>query len=244
MARSAKEDPIEKFRFKVSVLNINLSITAAAETLSSLAQSATDSATIRSASKFIDLLVRAGFSSVTLPSVTMGEYSYRENIDNFRRIKSPGLASYSPVVLSRGVIGPPTEAFKSFFKPNGSRDLYEWFKLVHTESALLATANELTGDAKIHPRQNVNFRRDVVISVLDREGKTAKEWILFNAFPVNYVPGTNLDAMSNEKLIEELTLSYEFFIELEGGGVGAFLEESLRDAAEGAVQSALDPLPF
>lgn len=209
MARSAKEDPIEKFRFKVTILAFQASINGLIDTLA-------DSLANQHAG--IKVFSRAGFNRVTTPKVTINEISYRENIDNARFIKVPGLAKYEPITLSRGV--------------TSSRDLYDWFRLVNEEIALLATAQELQKDAQYSVTQSDNFRKDVVIEVLDREGKPVKSWYLFNAWPSAYSPGNDLDANSDEKLIEELTLSYEFFIELEGG-IEGFAKEIAKGVFTG-----------
>ena len=54
------------------------------------------------------------------------------------------------------------------------------------------------------PPQSGTFRREVIIEVLDRECNTTKIWILFNAWPNSYKPGNDLNANSEEKLIEEI----------------------------------------
>lgn len=214
MARSAKEDPVEKFRFKVTVLAFQASFSGLVDTLSN---------TVSNQHSGIKVFSRAGFSKVTTPKVTINEISYRENIDNTRFIKVPGLAKYEPVTLSRGV--------------TSSRDLYDWFRLVNEELALLATAQELQKDAQYSAAQSDNFRKDVVIEVLDREGKPIKAWYLFNAWPSSYSPGNDLDASSDEKLVEELTLTYEFFLELEGG-----LEGFTKEIAKGVFTVASSAL--
>jgi phage tail-like protein len=208
MARSSKEDPVEKFRFRVTVVAVTLGATA-----------------FESLSRKTAVLSRLGFSEITLPKVTMNEMTYRENIDNQRSIKVPGLAKYEPVVLRRGV--------------TTNRDLYEWFRLVNEELALLVMTNELVKDAKYTPAQSDNFRKDVIIEVLDRKGEPVKAWYLFNAWPSSYIPGNDLNASSEEKLVEEVTLTYEFFLELEGGlaGLGKELAKgALIQAAEWALE--------
>ncbi len=210
MARSSKVDPVDKFRFRVTVLAIDLSVTGAIDTLSNLGSGPHEG---------LKLITRAGFSRVTSPKATINEINYRENIDNTRFIKVPGLAKYEPVSLSRGV--------------TANRNLYDWYRLVNEEIALLTTAQELSKDAQFSVAQTDNFRKDVVIEVLDREGNPVKSWYLFNAWPISYTPGNDLDASSEEKLVEELTLTYEFFLELEGG-----IEGFAKEIAKGAVTAA------
>lgn len=207
MARSSKVDPVDKFRFRVTILSIDVSVTGAIDALSNIGSGQHEG---------LKLVSRAGFSKVSSPKATINEISYRENIDNTRFTKVPGLAKYDPITLSRGV--------------TSSRNLYDWYRLVNEEIALLATAQELSKDTQYSVAQSDTFRKDVVIEVLDREGKPVKAWYLFNAWPIQYTPGNDLDASSEEKLIEELTLTYEFFLELEGG-IEGFAKEIAKGAA-------------
>lgn len=221
MARSHSSDPIEKFRFRVTVVAIDLSVTGGLDTVAGLSGTGTFFK-----EKFA-VVARAGFSQVGLPKANIGEITYRENIDNQRSIKVPGLVKFDPVTLSRGV--------------TKSRDLYDWYRLVNDELALLSVANELGRDSVKTPIQNDNFRKDVVIEALDREGQPIKAWYLFNAWPTVYVPGNDLDANSEEKLVESITLTYEHFLELEGG-LDGLAKELARGVGQVAVGSVLDKL--
>ena len=221
MARSSTRDPLEKFRFRVTVVAIDLSVTGGLDTVAGLSGTGTFFK-----EKFA-VVSRAGFSQVSLPKANVGEMTYRENIDNQRSIKVPGLVKFDPITLSRGV--------------TDSRDLYDWYRLVNDELALLSVANELSRDTVRSPIQNDNFRKDVVIEVLNREGEPVKAWYLFNAWPTVYVPGNDLDASAEEKLVESLTLTYEFFLELEGG-LDGLAKELARGVGQIAVGSVLDKL--
>lgn len=218
MARSSSVDPLEKFRFRLTVIAVSPSLTGAVETIGSLSGQGT-------IAKNFAVLSRVGFSEIDLPRTTISEIPYRENIDGYRFTKIPGLVRYDPITLKRGV--------------TKSRDLHDWMRLVNDELALLTTANELTNDIKKGPKQSENFRKDVVIEVLDREGVAIKGWYLFNAWPTSYKPGDNLDSQSEEKLIEEITLTYELFLELEGG-IKGFGKEILKNVGE----LVIDQLPF
>jgi phage tail-like protein len=219
MARSSSDDPVEKFRFRVTVISLDLSVTAAIETIAGLSAGST---------AFKDKLAifsRAGFSSVTMPKANIGEMTYRENIDNLRSIKVAGLAKFDPITLTRGV--------------TKNRDMYEWYRLVNEEIALLSVAGELARDTQFSPAQSDNYRKDVILEVLDRQGQPIKAWYLFNAWPSVYNPGNDLNASSEEKLIESLTLTYEYFIELEGGPDG-FAKEIAKGLAQLAVGAGLN----
>lgn len=219
MARAGSADPIDKFRFRVTVISLDLSVTGAIDTIAGLSGGGT------AFKENLAVVTRAGFQSAGLPKANVGEMTYRENIDNQRSIKVPGLVKYDPITLSRGV--------------TASRDLYDWYRLVNQELALLSVAGELARDTQFSPSQTDNFRKDVIIEVLDREGNPTKAWYLFNAWPSVYAPGNDLNASSEEKLVESLTLTYEYFLELEGGPDG-FLKEMARGLATLAVGAGLN----
>jgi phage tail-like protein len=223
MARSSKADPVERFRFRVTVISVDLSLESTITTIAGLSSSGTFF------KEKLAIVSRAGFSKVDLPKATIKPIVYRENVDNLRSIKVPGLAVYDDVTLSRGV--------------TKSRDLYDWFRLVNEELALLNVANELVSSQNFIPTQSDTFRKDVIIEVLDRQGEPIKAWYLFNAWPTTYTPGNSLDASAEEKLVEELTLTYEFFLELEGGPSG-FAKEISRGLMVLAGGAALDRLNF
>lgn len=224
MARSSKDDPIEKFRFSVSVISIDLSVSSAVQDIGALAG---NNSFVRQ--KFA-VIARAGFSEVGLPKANINEMSYRENVDNQRFSKGPGLVKYEPIVMRRGV----TDSF----------DLYNWYREVHDDLALLSVGQELSKDAKLAPVQSETFRKEVIITVHNRAGEPVKQWILFNAFPIAYKGGNDLNASGDEKLVEEITLTYESFLELEGG-VDGFAKQLAKDALEGAAVTAIaNKLPF
>ncbi len=228
MARSSTEDPIEKFRFRVTVIAVSPTLVGAVESIAAIAASQLQG-DIGKFAKQLRVMTRLGFSEIVLPRQTITEIAYRENTDAYRFTKVPGLVRYDPVILRRGV--------------TASRDLYDWLRQVNDELALLVVAGELSKDVKKGPAQSENFRKDVIIEVLDREGKPIKGWYLFNSWPISYKPGNDLDSKTEEKLVEEMTLTYEVFLELEGG-----LEGFAKEVAKGATEELIDiyakKLPF
>jgi phage tail-like protein len=228
MARSSTQDPVEKFRFRVTVVAVSPNLTGAVESAAAVAASQFGGAVGKFANQ-LKVLARAGFSEIILPRQTISEISYRENIDAYRFIKVPGLVRYEPVIMKRGV--------------TASRDFYDWLRQVNDELALLVVAGELTKDVKKGPVQSENFRKDVIIEVLNREGESVKGWYLFNAWPTSYKPGDDLNASGEEKLVEEMVLTYEVFLELEGGLKG-FAKEIAKGAVESVVDSYFKKLPF
>ena len=228
MARSSTKDPVEKFRFKVTVVTVDASLTGAVETIAALSGPNNDL-------NKLAVLSRAGFSEVQLPKANISEIPYRENIDNQRFSKIPGLVKYDPISLRRGV--------------TRSRDFYDWYRLVNEELALTNVAQELSKDAKFSPVQSENFRKDMIVEVMDRSGQTVKAWYMFNCWPIAYKPGNDLTANSEEKLIEEITLTYEYFLETEvrqGEDVGAAIARELAKSAflMASGTTAFSKLPF
>jgi len=146
---------------------------------------------------------RAGFSSCSLPSESSGEISYREG--NFRDTmeKSPGLTSYSDITLSRGV--------------TSDQDFYKWCETHKKHSATVRPSGDSQFTAKDErPSDDAknSIRREVTITVLDREGKAVKTWKCYNCHVSEFTPGDSLDSTSEEKLMTSLTLRIEGYEEI------------------------------
>lgn len=228
MAKSSKKDPTEKFRFNVYFLSLGLSAVNIARTLASLSNI-----------KQLKDLTRAGFNEVDIPKANITEINYRENLDGFRFSKSAGLVKFDPVALRRGV--------------TSNRDLYNWYREVNNDKLLSSVATQFSGGAAPYNPQDEDYRKDVVIESVGRGGKIVKRWILFNAFPISYKAGNDLDANSSDKLIEEIVLTYEHFVEMvvkaksgtgvfDGDQLSAIAGELAKDAAELAVDATVDTL--
>jgi phage tail-like protein len=212
MARSSKQDVLDKFRFEIQVIQLDLNLLAATEALGNLFS---DKINQTFGTNPFVVLSRSGFNEITLPKASVNIINYRENLDNQRFSKSPGLVKYDPVVLKRGA--------------TSSSELFQWYQMVSNDTVFMATAQELTKYNANIPSQDEHFRREVLIKVNDRDGSEAKQWMLFNAWPSAYKGGNDLNAQAEEKLIEELTLEYEFFIEFKGGWEG-FARELAKSA--------------
>jgi phage tail-like protein len=209
MARVASADPLDKFRFKVTILE-----TIEMQISSSLLSNAADT----------ELFTRAGFSEVSVPKATVSEILYRENTSGQNFIKKPGLVRYEPIVLRRGT--------------TDSKDFFNWYRAVNNDASTINTFTEALAGASLVPVQDPDFRRDLVISALDREGKFIKHWVVFNAFPIGFKGGNDLDSKSEEKLIEELTLTYEAFVEVLGDSINEAIS-NVAQQGEIASQKAL-----
>lgn len=177
MARSAANDPLEKFRFVLSWSEGTSSEPTA--------------------------LVRAGFHDAQMPKRSTTKGTYREGNDIDVPQLFPGLSSMEDVVLSRGLVG----------NADGTQanEMYKWMSAVHNPSSG-HTSND---DARNSTSASNLFRKDVTITMLDRAGAPARRWVLYQAFPVNFAPGSDLNAAEDsDKSVESLTLAYEDFQEV------------------------------
>lgn len=172
MARSSATEPLEKFRFKVTISGDSDGVGLAGAV--------------------------AGFHDVQLPKRSTNKGTYREGDQNDVNQLFAGLSSMEDVVLSRGLVASDGSSATA---------MYEWMSAVHEPSS---GNQDRAGKAALHA-----YRRDVTVQMLDREGAVAREWKLHQAFPVNFVPGSDLNAGEDgEKSLEQLTLAYEDFQEI------------------------------
>lgn len=209
MARSANTDPIDRFRFKVLVIE------------DILASQGFGNATGNTVTQ-----IGGGFSEIALPKADTNTISYRENIHPTRFIKKPGLTRYDPVILKRGAV-----ADRSLY------EWYKLVN--NDAIGFSVTAEIVGGALSIPPVYPVHFRKDLMIISLDREGNAIKSWVLLEAFPVSFKPGNDLDAQSNEKLITELGLSFEAMVEIEGSNITSLTDEADAAAKAASVAAAL-----
>lgn len=150
-------------------------------------------------------LARIGFHDAQLPKRATNVISYREGVDPDINLKSPGLSTFEDVVLGRGLL--------AFSETGAGREFYAWMTAVHNPTAGLKKRDDGSLSRSPDAASN-NFRKDVTIKMLDREGTEVRQWTLYQAWPTNFTPGSDLDAGEDgEKSIEQLTLAYEDFKE-------------------------------
>lgn len=146
-------------------------------------------------------LSRAGFHDIQMPKRSTTKIQYREGIDPDINQVAAGLSTMEDVVMSRGVI---------IEDANG--EFYKWMSAVHKPTAGHVGREALAARGKAGLN---SYKKDVTIQLLDREGNVARQWVLYNAFPMNFVPASDLNAGEDgEKAMESLTLAYEDFKEL------------------------------
>ena len=204
MARSGEYDVSEVFRFEVVIVSLSLSPSQLISGLKNggLAQFA-----------------RAGFTTCTIPESTTTVTEYRENVDNFSPRKIPGLTRFNDLTLTRGVITPPRnnpfDLKGNLPTTPSTNDFYDWVRQVASFNPALAVAQTLTGSTRnTILKQSNDFRKDMMILMRDRNGNVARRWFLLDIWPTGYKGGSDLDAMSETKSMESLTLTYEIAFEL------------------------------
>jgi len=107
---------------------------------------------------------------------------YREGIDGITSRKLPGFTSSDNLVLERGL--------------SVDNSLQKWRDEVWSAK----TDNTQLPDAE--------FRRDLIIELLDHRGQVVKKWKVIEAWPAIYEVGT-MDATSSDVLVEHMELANE-----------------------------------
>ena len=133
--------------------------------------------------------VRSLFSKVSGLSAGQTEaVEYREGGMNTNVQSSPGLTKNTDVTLERGLI--------VGVAGSGETNMLDWYKSVYDVSQRV-------------PKSSKDFRRTVDIITFDKEGVVVVRWRLLQAWPKEYVPMTDLDAMASGNLMERLVLVHE-----------------------------------
>lgn len=155
-------------------------------------------------------LARAGFHDIQMPKRSTTKGTYREGTDRDIPQLFAGLSSMEDIVLSRGVISLDSET---------QSDLYAWMSSVHSPSGGNNRPGATADGTRPAGAAANAYRKDVTIEMLDREGVTVRAWRCYQAWPMNFVPGSDLNAAEDgEKSLEQLTLAYEDFQELKVDG--------------------------
>ena len=126
-----------------------------------------------------------GFTEVSGLDYQTDVIEYRQGGDpNFSKIKMPGLRKFSNVTLKKGVIQGFKEANAEFFT---------WI-----------------GDGRNAGtvRKRIDYRKTIIITLLDEESNPMVAWTLTNAWPVK-VAFTDMKADANEIAVETLELAIE-----------------------------------
>ena len=158
--------------------------------------------------------VRTGFHDVQMPKRSTNKIAYREGQDADINTQSAGLSTFEDIVLSRGLL-----------PAAGQRELYNWIRAVHKPGPGGVGYDSASGNAgpAAADRGYMDYRAELTIKMLDRAGTTVRAWKVYQAWPTNFVPGSDLNAAEDgDKSMEAITLCYEDFQELSvtGGVIG------------------------
>jgi len=148
---------------------------------------------------------RSGFSAVEVPKMSINTQSYAEGGAHMTPRQIIDSVQFRPITLTRGV--------------TGDGDFYDWvkapFKLYRGDVEVGAqfTGNVGLGDfSTSKPIRSGEYRRNVVISHLDRSGRAIKQYILYDAFPIEFEPASDFSADGDDTYsMEKIVLAYESF---------------------------------
>lgn len=147
--------------------------------------------------------MRAGFKEVQMPKRSTNKILYRDSLSPEIHMISPGLSNTEDITLSRGLIADESGGF------------YAWASQSHKGGPTDAAFSNplLTAPEQLDYKNTM--RKDLTISMLNRQGVVARAWRVYNAFVVNFVPASDLNASEDsEKSVETITVAYEDFEEL------------------------------
>lgn len=129
----------------------------------------------------IDGFVKAGFHKVSGLEAKTEVRKYRDGGDTNQLHKAPGTTDFTDITLERGM--------------SEDTDFISWYK----EASFI-------DDATVYK----NPKRDLTIILCEADGSEVRRWNVYGAFPINY-KFDELDAESNDNLLEYLTLSIDAF---------------------------------
>ncbi len=164
MARSALQDPLKVFRYRVVV----------------------------------DFMISAAFSELTGVKSTTDVAEIREGGNNETPLKSPGLTKYDNITMKRGQIIEREQGGSG-----GGDDFLNWVQAVHyigSQGQQQAPGNPVT-----------SFRQDFGVHQYTSLNTFGRGWNFFNAWPVSYMPFTDLNGLGSENSFESIEVAYEGF---------------------------------
>lgn len=148
----------------------------------------------------IDGFTRMGFSSCETPSVSINVQKYVEGGNHLFPKHIVDSVEYKPVTFQRGVTSDMNFHIWaiSYFKFHRGFD----------ESKEILVDGQLITDTT----SPTEYRRNILISHLDRQGRIVKQYKLYNAFPIEYKPASDFASDSDDTMsMERLVLTYESF---------------------------------
>jgi phage tail-like protein len=130
----------------------------------------------------VDGLVVAGVSKVGALKRTTEVVSHRPGNVISHQFHSPGLSKHEPIMLERGVTYDPV--------------FNDW-------------ANEVYSPEGLGGVSLANFRKDIIINLMNLQGIVVRAYKVWRCWPSEYVALPELDANGNAVAIQSLTLQNE-----------------------------------
>lgn len=124
----------------------------------------------------------AGVSSISALKRSTDPVTHREGGDPSTSRLSPSAWTFDPITLQRGVTHDP--------------EFESWANLIYSTE----------GDAAMSLK---NFRKDVIIELLNEQGNTAKAYKVFRCWVSEYQSIPELDSNANAVAIESIVLQNE-----------------------------------
>jgi phage tail-like protein len=126
-----------------------------------------------------------GVSKVSTLKRTTEVVTHRSGGENSFDHKSPGRTSYEGVTMERGI--------------THDLEFEKWANMVHTYD----------GDAAM---DLVNFKKDLILEVMNEKGHVALRYYLYNCWVSEFTAVPDLDANANAVAIESLKIELEGWI--------------------------------
>ena len=138
----------------------------------------------------IEGFLRAGFTALDTPGYMITTKKYKEGGAHLHPKVIVDSIEYKPVTLFRGV--------------TANTDFLQW---AQDPFSILDAAENNPSQTEVG-----EFRRDVTIKHLDRQGNAVKTYILKNAIPIQFTPASDFSAEGDDSFsLEKLVLDYEAF---------------------------------
>ena len=143
------------------------------------------------------VLERTAFQKVTGLKSSVEVIEYREGNMPDRMEKFAGMMTYDSVTLERGI--------------SNDDDFNTWMKLVCDINST-ASGNGVPSGGAPDFGSVLSYRKDITISLHNKQGTVVKEYVLLKAFPSEYTIG-DFDATSNDIVISSLVLQHHGIVE-------------------------------
>ena len=127
------------------------------------------------------VFAKAGFQKVSGLSMSTEVIEYREGGDSMTVSKTPGLTSFEPITLERGM--------------SEDGDMWAW-------------ASKLYDYKSVSQVNSPKYRANMKIKLKDRDGAIVKIWEVPNCWVSSYATG-EFDAQGNAVMIETITIQHE-----------------------------------